>query len=345
MGLHGYFYGTTRIGGPGGTGTMYQLHKIGGTWILNVLYTFSAFTDTSSVNIDGANSITAPIQAPDGNLYGTTYLGGSNGTGTVYTYSPMFGVFAKLFDFSNPASGKNNNNGMNPGSNLVVANDGNLYGSTEFGGAHGRGTIFKLTLPTSTSKSTLTTLYSFRGSDGANPLAGLIQAGDGNLYGTTGNGGTSGHGTVFRLTLSGTLTTLYNFTGGTDGSQPYRGIVQDSKGNFYGTTEHGGQYGDGVVFKLDTTEVVTPLHQFSAIDRTGRNTDGAYPQGGLAMDANNDLWGTTTRGGVNGTGTYFRISLDGSSFTTFSLPLGGNEEGINPHCTPIQDASGNFTFR
>ncbi len=127
---------------------------------------------------------------------------------------------------------------------LVQANDGNLYGTVEEGGANGFGTVFKITL-----SGKLTTLHSFDGTDGEYPAAGLVQGTDGNLYGTTLNGGTNGDGTVFKITPRGKLTTLHSFDGA-DGSETFAGLVQATDGNLYGAPEEGGANGDGTVFRL-----------------------------------------------------------------------------------------------
>ena len=132
-------------------------------------------------------------------------------------------------------------NGANPYAGLVQGSDGNFYGTTAGGGTNGdAGTVFKIS-----ANGALTTLYSFTGgNDGANPQAGLVQGSDGNFYGTTADGGTNGgDGTVFKISATGALTTLYSFTGGKDGADPYAGLVQGSDGNFYGTTAGGGTNG------------------------------------------------------------------------------------------------------
>jgi uncharacterized repeat protein (TIGR03803 family) len=190
-------------------------------------------------NTDGSNP-NGLVQATDRNLYGTTYLGGANagcgyyyGCGTVFKISPN-GTLTALHTFDGA-------DGEYPAAGLVQATDGNFYGIVSAGGANGAGTVFKIT-----STGTLTTLYSFCSQggcpDGELPEAALVQATDGNLYGTSFGGGANGSGTVFEITPSGTLTTVYSFcaqSGCTDGSGPV-GLVQANDGNLYGTTAYGG---------------------------------------------------------------------------------------------------------
>jgi uncharacterized repeat protein (TIGR03803 family) len=198
-----------------------------------------------------------------------------------------------LYSFgSHPGDGKSP-------SGLVQGSDGNFYGTTS-GGGHGHaGTVFAIT-PT----GTLTTLHSFSAQDGegTEPTAGLIEAGDGNFYGTTATGGTSGGGTVFVITPAGVLTTLHSFTGhGRQGAQPNGGLVQDRDGNFYGTTANGGTSGLGTVFVMKPGGNVTTLHSFD-------NSDGAHPMAALIQAEDGDFYGTTYSGGTFGYGTVFSIS-------------------------------------
>src|SRR5271166_4008993 len=225
--VNGSFYGTTFSGGASGDGTVFKITSSG---TLTSLHSF----DTT----DGANPSAGLVQAINGNLYGTTSLGGASGDGTVFKITPG-GTLTPLHSFDIA-------DGSGPDGDLVQGTDGNLYGTTEFGGTHGFGTIFKIT-PIS---GTLTVLYNFDNTDGANPQAGLTQGTDGNFYGTTSGGGAYGEGTVFAINpTSGLLTTLHNFNG-TDGSAPLAGLVQDTDGNFYGTTLYGGTNLEGTVFSL-----------------------------------------------------------------------------------------------
>ena len=145
----------------------------------------------------------------------------------------------------------NGGDGRSPEATLVQGSDGNFYGTTPLGGAHAKGTVFKID-----STGSLTTLHSFSGSptEGANPVAGLVQGSDGNFYGTTALGGTHFRGTTFNIDATGSLTTLHSFSGSPgEGAVPFAGLVQGADGNFYGTTALGGANSEGTVFKLSSS--------------------------------------------------------------------------------------------
>jgi uncharacterized repeat protein (TIGR03803 family) len=185
-------------------------------------------------------------------------------------------------------------------------------------------------------------LFSFDGTNGANPVAGLIQDSAGNFYGTTAFGGASGHGTVFQLDKAGKLTVLYTFTGGADGSDPLSGLLRDSAGNLYGTTCCGGAYSQGVVFKLDTSGTETVLYSFTG------GADGGYPAGTLLQDSAGNLYGTTFYGGSSGTnciaemcGTVFKLDTTGKETVMHSFK-GAPDDGSNPDCGLIRDPAGNL---
>jgi uncharacterized repeat protein (TIGR03803 family) len=278
----GNLYGTTWQGGAYDNGTVFRITTDGA---LTTLYSFAG--------TDGAWSTASLIQANDGNLYGTT-----SANGTVFKITTG-GTFTTLYRFTGGTDGDT------PRSGLIQADDGNLYGTTAGGGANGAGTVFRIT-----TGGTLTTLYSFTGkADGANPYAGLIQAGDGNLYGTTAGGGANGAGTVFRITTGGTLTTLYSFTGKADGANPYAGLIQASDGNLYGTTSAGSRYNNGTIFRITTDGTLTTLHVFSARGRRGINTDGAEALASLIQTNAGTLYGTTFEGGDYGLGTLFSVDI------------------------------------
>jgi uncharacterized repeat protein (TIGR03803 family) len=250
-------------------------------------------------------------------------------------------------------------NGANAVVNLVQGIDGYLYGTTFLGGngtgcifgssGSGCGTVFKIS-----SAGSLETLYSFCNqtncTDGENPSAGLVQATDGNFYGTTGNGGANGphgFGTVFRITPSGTLTTLYSFCNGgdhcADGSNPEAGLAQASDGNFYGTTQSGGAYDKGTVFKITAEGILTTLHSFCSEPNCA---DAYSPEAGLVQGADGKLYGTTYLGGSGaqgcngGCGTVFDITLRGDLTTIHDFH---GTDGYGPQGTAlIQATDGNF---
>ena len=176
-------------------------------------------------------------------------------------------------------------------------------------------------------------LHAFGGPDGANPKAALIQATDGNLYGTTSAGGVNGTGTVFQITTAGTLTTLYNFTGGADGATPEAGLVQGSDGNFYGTTLLSGTNSLGTVFQITPNGVFASLHSFNG-------PDGSYPLATLVQGADGNFYGTTSAGGANGTGTVFQISSAGALTTLYNFT--GGADGATPKAGLALGRDGNF---
>jgi uncharacterized repeat protein (TIGR03803 family) len=217
---------------------------------------------------------------------------------------------------------------------LLQGADGNFYGTTLAGGAHGEGTVFKLT-----SAGELTTLYSFCSktssgvcTDGASPEGGLIQGTNGNFYGTTNIGGTGipgdcgiGCGTVFEITPGGTLTTLYSFcslTNCADGNGPQAGLVQGPNGNFYGTTYYGGANSTGIagtVFEITPAGKLTTLYSFCSQESNGKCLDGAGVGAGLVFASSENFYGSTYSGGTGGYGTIFQISAAGKLKTLINF--------------------------
>ena len=292
QGGDGILYGTTGGGGTSQDGTVFQISTNGA---LISLYSFPGSND-------GASPVAGLVQASDGNFYGTTSDEGAIGYGTVFKISAN-GALTSLYSFSG-------NDGSSPEAGLVLGSDGNFYGTTRGGGTNNAGTVFKIS-----ANGALTSLYSFTGgSDGAEPQAGLAQAGDGNLYGSTGSGGASQDGTVFRISTNGALTTLHSFSGN-DGSNPQVGLVQASDGNLYGTTEYGGTDGNGTVFKISTNGALATLHSFDG-------NDGYYPGVGLVQGTDSELYGATTSAS-HGDGTVFKMSTNGA-LTTLHLFTGND---------------------
>ena len=354
QGSDGNFYGTTEYGGANEDGTVFKISTNGA---LTSLY---SFTGTN----DGEYPQAGLVQGSDGNFYGTTSGGGTNGygDGTVFKISTN-GVLTSLYSFTGA------NDGANPYAGLVQGSDGNFYGTTSSGGTYSNGTVFKIS-----ANGALTSLYSFTGgNDGANPDGGLVQGSDGFLYGTTYNGGASSNGTVFKISASGALTTLYSFgtvtnTNGypLDGANPSAGLVQGSDGYLYGTTQYGGttaRCGDndaGTVFKISTNGTLTTLYSFTAVN------DGANPAAGLVQGSDGNFYGTTYNGGTVydplyrtvfkispngepsavpmgfaflGYGTVFKITPNGVLTTLYSF-TGTN--GANPAAGLVQGSDGYF---
>ena len=333
QGTNGNFYGTTAGGGPKDEGTVFEMTPAGK---ISTLYSFCSRPKCT----DGAVPNAGLMQATNGNLYGTTDGGGANNFGTIFALT-LAGKLTTIYSF---CAQSGCSDGANPSAGLVQGSDGNLYGTTAAGGAFGGGSVFKIT-----PAGVLTTLASFDGTNGMDPAFGsLIQATDGNFYGTTINGGaytacggTSGCGTVFKITPRGTLTTLYNFcalTNCTDGYEVFGGLVQGSDGNLYGTTTEGGTYGYGTVFKLTTAGRLTTLYSFDSYP------DGAYPEAGLIQGTDGNFYGTTSQGGTNGVaGTVFQITPSGTLTTLYDFCSKTNcADGTGPFEGVMQATNGKF---
>ncbi|MGC2553496.1 MAG: choice-of-anchor tandem repeat GloVer-containing protein, partial [Candidatus Sulfotelmatobacter sp.] len=199
------------------------------TGTFTTLYSFCSESNCT----DGSDPQAGLVQGTDGNFYGTTYSGGTNGLGTVFKITPS-GTLTTLHSFDN-------RDGAGPSAALIQANNGDFYGTTYSGGAHRLGSVFRIP-----SSGIFTSLHSFANKDGASPLAALLQATDGNFYGTTSSGGAHNQGTIFNITPTGTLTTLHNFCSViengvcADGNDPAAALIQATNGYFYGTTKWGG---------------------------------------------------------------------------------------------------------
>ena len=295
QGNDGYLYGTTSLGGTHNDGTIFKISTTGTS--PTTLYSFCAQSNCT----DGASPYAGLVLGSDGNFYGTANSGGDFGVGTIFKITPN-GDFSVLHSFNVAA-------GANPYAGLVQGSDGNFYGTTSAGGSNdGYGTVFKIT-----PGGNFTVLHSFSSFDGANPYAALVQGSDGDFYGTTSSGGTNGgYGTVFKVTSTGILTPLHSFNGA-DGQYPYAGLVQDTDGNFYGTTYGGGGIGDyGTVFVVTSTGILNTLHNF-------RGGDGQYLYAGLILATDGNFYGTTDVGGSNNQGTIFRITSTGILVTLYSF--------------------------
>ena len=315
QGTDGNFYGVTRNGGTGtGYGTVFQITPAG---VLTTIYSFCLLSGCS----DGAFPVAGLTLGSDGNFYGTTL--GYTGGGTVFKVTPT-GTLSTLYTF---CSLQGCADGSGPMAPPIEGTDGNFYGTTFGGGASGNGVVYKLT-----PSGTLTVLYSFCSQsgclDGAQPQGTLIQATDGNFYGTTLAGGLNvnggNNGTIFKITPGGTLTTLYLFCSVLvqgecdDGTQPYAGITEGTDGNFYGTTGYGGTGSDGgTVYKITPAGAQTVLYSFCSQGGSSRCTDGDKPQDSLVEGSDGNLYGTTSEYGAYGQGTLFRVN---TGLTTILVP-------------------------
>jgi uncharacterized repeat protein (TIGR03803 family) len=312
-------------------------------------------------------------QGRDGNLYSTSYDGGTDNAGTVFKVTPA-GQVTVLYSFDGVT-------GAFPSGGLTLGSDGNFYGTTFENGPSNFGTVFKIT-----SGGKLTVLHAFESTDGSGPWGAPVQGTDGAYYGTTEHGGSVGCGTVYRVTAGGTFRTLYNFDGphgcqplaplvlgndgnfygatlvltgednpnlgaifkvtpagaisllhsfdGTHGAEAYAPLMQASNGNFYGTTEGGGNYNNGVVFEMSPAGVFTDLHDFDP------NTEGGQPFSALIEGTNGFLYGTTVYGGTFNTGTIYSIPLSGGNPDT--LYSFDSTSGRAPGAPLTQHTNGTF---
>jgi uncharacterized repeat protein (TIGR03803 family) len=286
------------------------------------------------------------VQGLDGNFYGTTAQGGAQGDGTVFEITPA-GTLTTLYNF---CSQPNCADGSLPAAGLVQATDGNFYGTTEAGGASstcdqqpcGDGTVFEIT-----ANGELTILHSFDDTDGASPN-GLMQAANGNFYGTANVGGENNDGTVFEITPAGTLTTLYSFCSQpacTDGATPIANLIQASNGKFYGTTTRGGENHAGTVFEITPAGMLTVLYGFCSQPACA---DGGAPVAGLVQATNGNFYGTTRGSGKSGdgaadNGSVFEITSAGKLTTVYTFcSLADCIDGLDPYGGLIQATDGNF---
>jgi uncharacterized repeat protein (TIGR03803 family) len=335
----GSLYGVTVYGGDNNLGTVFQINPAG------VLTTIHSFAGT-----DGSNPWPALINGHDGFFYGTTHNGGSGsacggGCGTAFKITPS-GAITTLHNFTGTDGGY-------PQGGLIQGTDGNFYGSTlndALGGcALGCGTIFKVS-----STGAFSTLHKFTGgADGGYVYSTLIQATDGNFYGVTFTGGGADEGTVFRMTPSGTVTTIHDFClGGVpcpDGGNALGGLVQAKDGNLYGTTPRGGDgscillgfEGCGTIFQISLSGTFTTLHLFDL-------AHGGGPLSRMIQGTDGNLYGVTTNGGASsactdGCGTIFKMSTAGAYSVLYSFcSLSGCTDGSVPIAGVIQGPGGKF---
>ena len=321
LATNGNFYGTSQgnsggCGGPNGTcGVFYSVTPSG---VFTVLYDFCAVTGGPYNCQDGTTTEVALVQASNGDFYGTNQVYGGYNAGTIFQLTAG-GKLTTLHSFCANGSYEDCPDGNGPYSALVQGKDGNLYGTTSYGGAnYFDGTAFKIT-----TGGTFTTLHSFSadGDLGYYPTGGLVQAANGKFYGVTAEGGTTGGGTFFSMTTSGTVTTLYSFcTVGscTDGTSPIS-VVLGSDGNFYGTTAGGGVNSLGTIFKVTQSGTLTTLHSFDGADGVG---------GTLMQDTNGTFYGTSPTGGAGYpncntcSGTVWSLSMGLGAFVE-TLPASG----------------------
>ncbi len=305
-----------------------------------IIATTQTFTTLASFDSGNGSSPTASlIQGADGNLYGTTFSGGSGsgcfvkgGCGTIFKITPA-GTLTTLYNF---CSELNCTDGIFAYGGLVQGTDGNFYGTAVEGGLTS-GTVFKIT-----PDGTLTTLHVFQEDDGLEPKGTMVQGADGNFYGTTSGGGANFEGSVFVMTPGGTLTTLASLGDNDNGGAPYAGVTQGTDGNFYGTSTHGGNE-NGMVYKVTPTGTFTTLYSFCS--QSGC-TDGTTPFAGLVQGADGNFYGAASSGGdfnscslEQGCGTIFKIDSNGVLVTLHEFD---SADGFNPQGTLTLGSDGNF---
>jgi uncharacterized repeat protein (TIGR03803 family) len=299
-----------------------------------------SFTNTGTLTYSGSNNVVLTgagslinkksiIQTGTGTLTLENGATLNNAAGSTYNIQSNGGI-SQSGDTLTTLASFSSSTGTHPSSGVILDSGGNLYGTTEYGGASFDGTVFEL----AKGSNTITTVASFNGTNGQDPQAGLILDSSGNLYGTTFFGGASGDGTVFELAKgSSTITTLASFNGA-NGEDPHTGVVMDSSGNLYGITYFGGASGNGTIFELAKgSGTITTLYSFNS-------TNGPNPQAGVILDSSGNLYGTLAGGGASGDGTVYELAKGSGSLTTLASFNGAN--GNSPADTPLMDSSGNL---
>ena len=284
---------------------------------LDTLYSFAG-------SANGFEPFAGLAQTPDGNFYGTALSGGANGDGTVFRMTTN-GVVSLVHSFNYTTDG------ATPYSALTLGTNGSLYGATFDGGnsGSGYGTLYRM----ATNGTTVVLAVLNYTTSGGYPVAGMLQARDGNFYGPTLVGGLSDDGTLFRVTPGNGFSTLRSFNG-QNGIESSSLLVQGADGNLYGTAEGGGTNGGwGTVFRATTAGVITSIASFGY-------TNGGIPVAGLAKDTDGTMYGTTYYGGTNGVGSVFKVTPDGALTSLYSFS--GDADGSNPFGGLLLSSDGNL---
>lgn len=319
---NGDYYGTTYAGSR--DGVAFQLGTAGA---LRDIYYFCTLANCA----DGTHPWSSPVLGSDGNLYGTTNVGGnSNNSGTVYRLT-LGGKLTTLYSFcpTTPCT-----DGQYP-IGLIQGFNGDLYGVASNGGEYGEGTFFQVTR-TGGFKLLHTFCATTTCSGGSYPLAAPMQASNGNFYGTASSGGSGSNGTVYEITPGGAYTVLHNFCflrNCADGADPSSALVEDDAGNLYGTTYDGGAYGYGEIFKISPSNQFSVVHSFNG-------TDGGNPQSALTFANDGNLYGTTVTGGSSNDGNIFQFTTGGVLTSLFTFCNGSGCEGYYPQTTLLQATNG-----
>ncbi len=342
----GALYGTTGSGavnGPeclGGCGTVFKLSHRGQGWLLSTLYSFQG-------GADGATPDAPVAFGSDGEIYGTTYYGagtgcGGNGCGIAYRLRPPQATCrssACPWTETNLHSFTGGSDGGHPAFGpLIFDRTGNIYGTTAWGGDHNYyGNVFEL--ESIGGNWVEYVLYGFTGGyDGGSSWSGVISDSQGNLYGTTSEGGIFGYGTIFQLspTQNGWTETVLHSFNNSDGYRPMGPVIMDSLGNLYGTTEYGGRANHGTAWELSSANgswTLTTLYEFA---------DGGEPAAGVTLTPDGTLYGTTTQGGAQGAGNVFKLAPSQGGWTYTSLHDFSGSDGFWPYSRVTLDAAGNL---
>lgn len=351
----GNLYGTALAGGTGscsysaapGCGTIFQLKKHNGSWIFSPLYSFQGGSDGE-----------APVQpltlGPNGTYYGTT-VGGGEGTCS-YQGVPKCGVVfnagpspqpprTPLLTFHESVLYRftGGSDGGSPISNLIFDQAGNIYGTTQAGGAYNHGAVFELS-PAGGGTYTEAVLYSFCPQypcpDGAGPYDGMVFDTAGNLYGSTPGGGSNNYGVVFELSPAGsgwTERVIYSFQGSSDGRNPFAGVVMDSAGNLYGNTYAGGSGGGGTVYQLTPNGSNWNFNLLYSVPGNGFASDR------VTLDSSDTLCETLATGGIFGFGQVLELARSGGNWTYIDLhDFTDGSDGAYPGGGVVLDSSGNL---
>ena len=313
----GDLYGTTSAGGLGegdlGNGTVYKLSASG---LETVLYSFKGGTD-------GQYPEAGLARDSSGNLYGTTFAGGSGNNGVVFKIG-LGGAETVLHPFSGGSDG------AQPQAGITLDASGNIYGTTAAGGLDYGGVVFELS--PAGQETVLFSFNFFSPVDGSSPHSTLIFGAGGDLFGTTEGGGPANAGVLFKLTLTGQQSVVFGFPSGSDGTGPEGSLARDSSGNLYGATNSGGM-GYGTVYKVSPTGKETVLHTFTG------GADGGYPFAGVTLDSSENLYGTTGGGGV-GAGVVYKIDPNGQETILYTFT--GGSDGDQPQAGVTLDSAGNI---
>lgn len=301
--------GLTSNGGTEGRGTAFSI-KTNGT-SFSIIKAFADWGKTPWGDLLNGN---------DGFYYGTTSVGGTFNSGTIFKATAT-GTVTVLRQLTYATDG------ANPYGELTKGADGNFYGLTSSGGTTSHGTIFKIT-----PAGVFTVIRHLSLADGSGPRGHLVIGADGNFYGATYAGGTNGYGTIFKMTPAGTFTVLRSLSSAADGANCYGSLVKGSDNNFYGTTNGGGTFGQGTIFKITPAGTYTVLRQMN-------NADGVHSQSDLIQAADGNFYGMAYSGGVNFSGTIFKITSTGTFTVLRSLV---SADGINPYGNLLQGTDGNF---